>query len=70
MGQIYRLKDRRNMRAAPQHPTGPLAPHAFFCMRCDTDRFLLYPGGEVQCANCGARLENLQVSERDQRLKG
>jgi len=64
MGQVVRLTDRRKRGTAPQQAAAPLAAHAYFCMRCDTDRFLLYPGGAVQCANCGAQLENLEVAER------
>lgn len=63
MGQIVRLSDRKRA-GAPQHRREPLAAQAYFCTRCDTDRFLLYPGGEVQCAHCGARLDNLVVRER------
>jgi hypothetical protein len=33
-------------------------------MRCEADRFLLYPSGEVQCASCGAQIENLAVAEQ------
>lgn len=64
MGQIVRLSERRKRNAAQQPPAAPLATHAYFCMRCDTDRFLLYPGGAVQCANCGAAVENLEVAAR------
>jgi hypothetical protein len=64
MGQVVRLSDRGKRSTAPQYARRPLAARAYFCMRCDTDRFLLYPGGEVQCAHCGARLDNLAVSER------
>jgi DNA-directed RNA polymerase subunit RPC12/RpoP len=64
MGQVVRLADRRKRDTAVQQSAAPLATHAYFCLRCDTDRFLLYPGGAVQCANCGAQLDNLQVAEK------
>lgn len=63
MGQVLKLAVRRKPSAVSK-PGAPLAAHAYYCMRCDTDRFLLYPGGAVQCANCGAQLENLEVAER------
>jgi DNA-directed RNA polymerase subunit RPC12/RpoP len=64
MGQVVRLADRLRRAPAAQQTAPPLEAHAYFCMRCDTDRFLLYPGGAVQCANCGAQLDNLEVSEK------
>ncbi len=64
MGQVVRLESRRKRAPAAQPAAGPLQSHAYFCTRCDTDRFLLYPGGAVQCANCGAQLHNLEIAEK------
>jgi hypothetical protein len=63
MGRIVRLTDRVRRRAAAQQATAPLAPRVYFCMRCDASRFLLYPEGSVQCACCGARIDNLCIAE-------
>ena len=64
MGQVVKLADRKARRGAC-HSGAPrlLGEQTYFCMGCDTDRFLLYPGGRVQCAHCGSLMENLQVSE-------
>ena len=63
MGQIVKLADRRTRNVAGGGPTRLLEEMTYFCMACDTDRFLLYPGGRVQCAHCGAQMENLQISD-------
>jgi hypothetical protein len=65
MGQVVKLADRRARRitagaGAPRR----LGERTYFCMGCDTDRFLLYPGGRVQCAHCGSLMENLVVSDK------
>lgn len=31
----------------------------FFCMHCDTDRFVLLASGDVHCANCSSHIRNL-----------
>ena len=41
---------------------GPDAEH-YFCMRCDSDHFRLYSGGEVHCAKCGSLMQNLGIGE-------
>ena len=61
MGQVLRFADRARRNAATRRSTKPLAPSAYFCTRCEADRFLLYPGGMVQCAICGAQIDNLAV---------
>jgi hypothetical protein len=74
MAQIVRLSDyrkpaggrRRGMASATQ-PHAPQAlpngtPH-YFCLRCDTDQFKLYPGGTVHCAHCGALMRNISVRD-------
>ena len=63
MGQVVKLADRRTRKGASGSATRLLDEKTYFCMACDTDRFLLYPGGRVQCAHCGAQMENLQVSD-------
>ena len=35
----------------------------YFCMRCDSDHFRLYAGGEVHCAKCGSLMQNLGIGE-------
>jgi DNA-directed RNA polymerase subunit RPC12/RpoP len=35
----------------------------YFCMRCDSDQFRLYSGGEVHCAKCGSLMQNLSIGE-------
>jgi hypothetical protein len=45
-------------RPAPAHD----AEH-YFCMRCDSDQFRLYAGGEVNCAKCGSLMQNLGIGE-------
>jgi len=61
MGQVFRFVDRARRNVATRRSTKPLAPNAYFCTRCEADRFLLYPGGMVQCAICGAQMDNLSV---------
>jgi|GEM_PF-1265895 len=63
MGQVLKFA-RKSRAAAPRAGSpGPLEARAWFCTRCEGDRFLLYPGGSVQCAGCGVRLDNLRVEE-------
>jgi len=67
MGQVLRLPDRGWKNAAAPRPSGPpkpLAANNFYCMRCSGDRFLLYSCSSVQCADCGAKMDNLSVNER------
>jgi hypothetical protein len=40
----------------------PDAEH-YFCMRCDSDNFRLFAGGEVHCAKCGSLMQNLGIGE-------
>ena len=62
MGQVVDLAERKSRKVAGRS-TRLLEERTYFCMACDTDRFLLYPGGRVQCAHCGAQMENLRVSD-------
>ncbi len=64
MGQVVRLTDRMKRSGARRATPKPLGTSAYYCTRCEADRFLLYPGGAVQCAGCGAQMENLAVGER------
>ena len=61
MGQVVKLAERKGRRAGGASRL--LEERTYFCMACDTDHFLLYPGGRVQCAHCGAQMENLQISD-------
>lgn len=73
MAHIVRLSDyrkpagarRRGATSARQlHPRelSGGTPH-YFCLRCDTDQFKLYPGGTVHCAHCGALMRNISVRD-------
>lgn len=35
----------------------------FFCLHCDTDRFVILSSGDVHCANCTAHMRNLFVHD-------
>jgi hypothetical protein len=72
MAQIVRLSEyrkqgatrRRAATATTPQPGTPLgAPH-YFCLRCDTDHFKLYPGGTVHCGHCGALMRNIFVLDK------
>jgi hypothetical protein len=64
MGQVLRFAERKTKRVASQRVSPRrLGEQTYFCMGCDADRFLLYPEGRVQCAHCGALMENLRVSD-------
>ena len=41
----------------------PADTEHYFCMRCDSDHFRLYSGGEVHCAKCGSLMQNLGIGE-------
>ena len=67
MGQVVKLAERRARRIAKRSGSPRLlGERTYFCMGCDTDRFLLYPEGTVQCAHCGALMENLRISDESQ----
>lgn len=71
MAQIVRLSEyrkaggsrRSGTSTSPQTGAPGGAPH-YFCQRCDTDQFKLYPGGSVHCAHCGALMRNITISDR------
>jgi hypothetical protein len=71
MAQIVRLSEYRKQGASrrPAATTttpapGPNgAPH-YFCLRCDTDQFKLFPAGTVHCAHCGALMRNISVLDK------
>ena len=64
MGEVVKLVERRTKRVAGRGASPRLlGEQTYFCMGCNTDRFLLYPGGRVQCAHCGALIENLHVCD-------
>ena len=64
MGQVVKLSDRARRNAAARESARPLGTKAYYCTRCEADRFQLYAEGLVQCAGCGAQLENLTIAER------
>jgi DNA-directed RNA polymerase subunit RPC12/RpoP len=67
MGQVVKLAERKARRITSRVGSPRLlGERTYFCMGCDTDRFLLYPEGTVQCAHCGALMENLRVSDESQ----
>jgi len=69
MAQIVSLSEYRKTgsprRSGATSATLPAqgAPH-YFCLRCDTDHFKLYPAGTVHCAHCGALMRNITVSDK------
>jgi hypothetical protein len=64
MGQVVKLAERGAKRIAARGASlRLLGEQTYFCMGCDTDRFLLYPGGRVQCARCGSLMENLHITD-------
>lgn len=64
MGEVVRIADRRRRTSErPREPRRSLAERLYYCTRCEAESFVLYPGGLVQCASCGAQMENLSVSE-------
>jgi hypothetical protein len=71
MAQIVSLSEYRkagSSRRGGSSATMPAggahgAPH-YFCLRCDTDQFKLYPAGTVHCAHCGALMRNISVSDK------
>ena len=61
--EIVDLNSRR-----PKPKPAPVAVHAhdaehYFCMKCDSDIFKLYSGGEVHCVKCGCLMQNLVCGE-------
>ncbi|HWA38650.1 MAG TPA: hypothetical protein VG873_12355 [Burkholderiales bacterium] len=63
MGQIVQLSEYRKPRPARRAGPGSSPPH-YFCLRCDTDHFKLFPGGTIHCAQCGALMRNLTLSDK------
>lgn len=63
MENVVRLDDyRKPQKPARSQNKAPEAPR-FFCLSCDTDQFKLYASGTVHCANCGALIRNIEVSD-------
>ena len=61
--QLDQYRKARQPARPPLSATGvPDAEH-YFCMRCDSDHFRLYAGGEVHCAKCGSLMQNLGIGE-------
>jgi len=55
-------KARQPVRPQVSVSSVPDAEH-YFCMRCDSDNFRLFAGGEVHCAKCGSLMQNLGIGE-------
>lgn len=71
MGQVIRISDFREPQGAePDRAPAAEPKPAYYCMRCDTDRFMLYPSGVVRCANCGAVMRNIKVSDSNRKKHG
>ena len=71
MATIVNLADYRKPRPAARRVLAPAASHTegaphYFCLRCDTDRFLLYSSGVIHCAHCGALMRNISVTDSEQ----
>lgn len=70
MAEIVQLSEYRHKRRKPApRVTSPGRgqqdePH-YFCLRCDTDRFRLFPSGAVRCAHCGALMRNITARDSD-----
>lgn len=66
MGTLHNLADFRSKAPpklrSPRRSLTPTVP-VYYCTRCNVDRFLLSPLGAVCCANCGAVMPNIHVSE-------
>ena len=71
MAEIVKLAEYRRKHVGASRPASPsLRPTAlqpstphYFCLRCDTDHFKLFPAGTVHCAQCGALMRNLRVGD-------
>jgi hypothetical protein len=57
------MADFRQTPKAKQTVTLNLGGTVYYCMHCGVDRFVLFPSGTIGCANCGAVMRNIQVSE-------
>lgn len=63
----YRRRRRPARRASATPAPVPVAagrpgPH-YFCLRCNAETFKCFSTGIVHCAQCGARMRNLAISE-------
>ena len=71
MAKVFRMSDFRPPQpVAPEFPSERDAKPAYFCMRCDTDRFKLYPAGVVRCANCSAVMRNITFTDSRRAKQG
>ncbi|HEY2337388.1 MAG TPA: hypothetical protein VGI18_08515 [Burkholderiales bacterium] len=60
---VVRLDEYRKARSPARKPVAHHDAEHYFCMRCDSDGFRLYAGGEVHCAKCGSLMQNLSIGE-------
>ncbi|MGH8677617.1 MAG: hypothetical protein ACREUQ_04605 [Burkholderiales bacterium] len=72
MGQVVRLADLQKKPKKARHGEAsvPDPGPAYYCMRCDTDWFKLYPSGLVSCASCGATMRNILIANSDPTKQG
>jgi hypothetical protein len=52
---------RRPVRGTVARPEIPKS--RYYCVTCDTDRFVILTTGDVHCANCTAHIRNLFVHD-------
>ncbi len=50
-------------RVKRSSPLPALSETRYHCLKCEKDKFLAYPTGELQCAGCGAKIKNLTLRE-------
>lgn len=63
MAKVLNLSEYRKQRAsAAPEPQAPDSRPSYYCLRCNSDRFKLYPSGEIHCAHCGALMQNIEVA--------
>jgi ribosomal protein L37AE/L43A len=62
----YRSARKAERRDVPAPEAGIKPGPHYFCTRCETDRFKLFSSGTVHCAQCGALMRNITVTESEQ----
>lgn len=64
MAEVIHLSQHRKPAKTPRvDAPAPERGPTYYCTRCDTDWFKLYPSGLVRCAACGAEMRNILVTE-------
>lgn len=49
----------RQPKVTGTQPRQGLKEPRYFCLSCDTDRFVVLATGDVHCANCSSLMRNL-----------